>query len=215
MKTKNAILILLLFSCYSINAHDVITDLEQMTSSQAGSFYINMGFTHILPQGLDHILFIVCLCMYPQSIKTLTYKSLAFTLGHSISLALAVAGLISFPSSIVEPIIAVSIVYVVASSLFGLQKNNNNLWLILSFGLLHGLGFATALNQYNLPAHQFFLSIVGFNIGLELGQIVVIVSILLLKHLISKYNNRLWLKIQYTTSYIVLVVGLFWFFERI
>ena len=136
--------------------------------------YIPVGFDHILPKGLDHILFVLGLFFLSTRWGPLLWQVSAFTLAHTVTLALGALGLVNIPGSIVEPLIAASIVYVAVENLFmrGLSK-----WrpaIIFGFGLLHGLGFASVLGEFGLPEDQFIPALIGFNVGVELGQLTVI-----------------------------------------
>ena len=136
--------------------------------------YIGVGFDHIIPLGLDHILFVLGLFFLAQRVGPLLWQVTAFTLAHTITLALAALGIVNVPPEIVEPIIAASIVYVAVENILtpGLKP-----WrpaVVFAFGLLHGLGFASVLGEFGLPEAGFIPALVGFNVGVEIGQLVVI-----------------------------------------
>ncbi|SEW09821.1 HupE / UreJ protein [Cognatiyoonia koreensis] len=136
--------------------------------------YIPVGFDHIVPKGLDHILFVLGLFFLSTRMRPLIWQISAFTLAHTITLALAALGWVNIPGSIVEPLIALSIVYVAVENIFtdGLSR-----WrpaVIFGFGLLHGLGFASVLAEFGLPENSFIPALIGFNIGVEIGQLAVI-----------------------------------------
>jgi len=136
--------------------------------------YAALGFEHILPKGLDHILFVLGLFLLAPRIRPLLAQVSVFTLAHSLSLALAVLGVVSLPPSIVEPLIALSIVYVGVENLFRRNLTPHRLWLVGAWGLLHGLGFAGVLSDLSLPAGQTLPALSGFNVGVEIGQLAVI-----------------------------------------
>lgn len=147
--------------------------------SQAGPFqtffdFIPVGFDHIVPKGLDHILFVLGLFFLSTRMRALVWQISAFTLAHTITLALAALGYVNVPGSIVEPLIAASIIYVAFENLFtnGLQPWRP--FVIFGFGLLHGLGFAAVLAEFGLPEANFIPALIGFNIGVEVGQLAVI-----------------------------------------
>lgn len=147
---------------------------------QAGSFqtflhYIPVGFDHIVPLGLDHILFVLGLFFLSTRMRPLLWQITAFTLAHTITLALAALGYVNVPANIVEPLIAASIVYVAIENLFTDGLSPWRPFVIFGFGLLHGLGFASVLAEFGLPANSFLPALIGFNIGVELGQLTVIV----------------------------------------
>lgn len=131
------------------------------------------GFIHILPRGLDHILFVVALFLFAKTFSNLLWQVSAFTLAHTIS----IYGVVQLPSSIVEPLIALSILYVALENFYRAKSNTKShtrMPVIFAFGLLHGLGFASVLSDVGLPESQYALSLISFNLGVELGQLSVI-----------------------------------------
>lgn len=176
--------------------------------------FIKAGFEHIIPQGLDHILFVLGLFFSGLKFRPLIIQVTAFTLAHSITLALAAAGLVQIQSYIVEPIIALSIVWVaVENTVF----KNTTKWrplVVFSFGLLHGLGFAALLTQYGLPKDNFISLLMAFNIGVELGQLtVLLIAFIMVRIVLKGTTNKNVLKIP--ASVLIGSAGLFWFFEAI
>ncbi len=136
--------------------------------------YIPVGFDHIVPLGLDHILFVLGLFFLSTRMGPLLWQVSAFTLAHTITLALAALGYVTVPGSIVEPLIALSIVYVAVENLFTDGLSRWRPFIIFGFGLLHGLGFASVLAEFGLPEGTFVPALIGFNIGVEIGQLAVI-----------------------------------------
>jgi len=136
--------------------------------------FLRLGFGHILPEGLDHILFVLGLALLSGRLPTLLAQVTAFTLAHTVTLALAVYGVVSLPSRVVEPLIAASIVYVAVENLFRQRASWTRLALVFCFGLLHGLGFAGALSDLGWPSGRRLLALLSFNAGVELGQLTVI-----------------------------------------
>lgn len=136
--------------------------------------YIPVGFDHILPKGLDHILFVLGLFFLSTSLGPLLWQVSAFTLAHTVTLALGALGLVNVPGSIVEPLIAASIVYVAVENIFAHKLQPWRPLVVFGFGLLHGLGFASVLGEFGLPEGAFVPALIGFNIGVELGQLTVI-----------------------------------------
>lgn len=136
--------------------------------------YIPVGFDHILPKGLDHILFVLGLFFLSTRWGPLLWQVSAFTLAHTVTLALGALGWVNIPGSIVEPLIAASIVYVAVENLFQRGLTRWRPLIIFGFGLLHGLGFASVLGEFGLPESQFIPALIGFNVGVELGQLTVI-----------------------------------------
>ncbi len=136
--------------------------------------YIPVGFDHILPKGLDHILFVLGLFFLSTKWAPLLWQVSAFTLAHTVTLALGALGWVTLPGSIVEPLIAASIVYVAVENLFQRGLTRWRPLIIFGFGLLHGLGFASVLAAFGLPENQFIPALIGFNVGVEIGQLTVI-----------------------------------------
>jgi len=176
--------------------------------------YIVIGFEHILPLGMDHILFVVGLFLLSASIGSLLWQVSSFTLAHTITLGLAMAGYITAPPAIVEPLIALSIVYVAAENVITGKLHSWRPVIIFLFGLLHGLGFASVLAEIGLPEGTFAAGLVGFNIGVELGQLAVIALCFLAVGL--WFRNRSWYRSRITVpaSLVVAAIGAWWFFER-
>ncbi len=137
--------------------------------------YFVLGFEHILPKGLDHILFVVGLFLLSASWRALFLQVTMFTVAHSLTLGLSMYGIVSLPSGVVEPLIALSISYVAIENLFTTDLKPWRAGLVFLFGLLHGLGFAGVLNELGLPRSQFLTALVTFNVGVEAGQLAVIV----------------------------------------
>lgn len=136
--------------------------------------YIPVGFDHIVPKGLDHILFVLGLFFLSTKMRPLLTQVSLFTLAHTITLALAALGYVTIPGSIVEPLIAASITYVAIENIFMARLSPWRPFIVFIFGLLHGLGFASVLGEFGLPAGAFIPALIGFNIGVEIGQLAVI-----------------------------------------
>lgn len=136
--------------------------------------YIPVGFDHIVPLGLDHILFVLGLFFLSTQLGPLLWQVSAFTLAHTITLALAALGYVSIPGSIVEPLIAASIAFVAIENITSRGLSRWRPLVVFGFGLLHGLGFASVLGEFGLPPGSFVPALIGFNIGVELGQLAVI-----------------------------------------
>jgi hydrogenase/urease accessory protein HupE len=176
--------------------------------------YIYQGFIHILPQGLDHILFVLALFLLATKTSTLLWQISAFTLAHTITLALGIFGVINLPSSIVEPLIALSIAYVAIENIYQQKLTKWRLPIIFAFGLLHGLGFASVLIELGLPKSEYVSSLISFNIGVELGQVTVIALALLATRWCA---NKPWYRkhIVVPLSIIISLTAIYWLFERI
>ena len=152
--------------------------------------YIPVGVDHIVPLGLDHILFVLGLFFLAPRLGPLLWQVSAFTLAHTITLALAALGLVDVPSGIVEPLIAASIVYVAIENIF--RSGSLSPWrpaVIFCFGLLHGLGFASVLAEFGLPDNAFIPALIGFNIGVELGQLSVIAAAFLITYVAQRSSQ--------------------------
>ena len=165
--------------------------------------------------GFDHILFILCLFFYSSNLKKVLLQCTIFTIAHSIALALSASGIVLYNSKIIEPLIALTILYTAIENIFFTEKSKIRYLLIIIFGLIHGLGFAYALKEIGIPKVQFFTCLFSFNFGVELGQIVVI---LLAYFLISKwFAYESWYKdrVVYPISSIIACVALYWVIERI
>jgi hypothetical protein len=135
---------------------------------------IGLGFTHIVPHGLDHMLFVLGLFLLAARLRPVLIQISLFTLAHSITLGLAMYGLVSLPARVVEPLIALSIVYVALENLRTTALTRGRLALVFAFGLLHGMGFAGALASLGLQTSSFLTTLVAFNVGVEAGQLAVI-----------------------------------------
>ena len=176
--------------------------------------YIIIGFEHILPLGLDHILFVLGLYLLSQRFKDLLWQVSAFTLAHTVTLALAVLGYVNLPGSIVEPLIALSIVYVAVENLYRKQVSRSRVVLVFGFGLLHGLGFAGVLSEIGLSSTAFVPSLIAFNIGVELGQLAVILGTYFL---VGRWfgNKPYWNTVfRIPASLFIALIGAYWFIER-
>ena len=139
-----------------------------------GLSWLAIGFQHIIPWGLDHIVFVLGLFFLSTRLSTLFYQVSCFTVAHSLSLGLATLGMVSVPASIVEPLIAASIIFIAVDNLYSPFLARWRLVVVTLFGLLHGLGFASALSQLMLPAENFYTALLMFNLGVEAGQITVL-----------------------------------------
>ena len=147
---------------------------DQATGWQTFVRYIPIGFDHIVPKGLDHILFVLGLFFLSARMRPLITQVSLFTLAHTITLAAAALGVVSVPGAIVEPLIAASIVYVAVENILMKNLSPWRPFVIFGFGLLHGLGFASVLAEFGLPENTFVPALIGFNVGVEVGQLAVI-----------------------------------------
>jgi hypothetical protein len=176
--------------------------------------FVKAGFEHIIPQGLDHILFVLGLFFSCITFRSLLWQVTAFTVAHSITLVLAAQGLVQLRGDIVEIIIALSIVWIAIENCMYKKTSKWRYLVVFSFGLLHGLGFAALLTQYGLPKDNFISLLLAFNIGVEFGQLaVLVIAFLFIKFILRK--NWFSPQIKIPASIIIGLVGLFWFIERI
>jgi hypothetical protein len=137
---------------------------------------LRLGFMHLVPSGLDHVLFILGLFLLTPRLRGLVVQVSVFTLAHSATLAATALGMISPPGAIVEPLIALSIVFIAVENIIRSTVSRWRLWLIFCFGLLHGTGFAGALTALDLTRPHLLTTIVTFNVGVELAQIAVLAA---------------------------------------
>lgn len=144
------------------------------TVLQVATRYFALGFTHILPQGLDHVLFVVGLFLLSTRWRSVLLQVSTFTLAHSITLGLTIYGVVSLPAKVVEPMIALSIAYVAFENMVTSELKSWRVALVFAFGLLHGMGFAGVLRDLGMPRADFLTALVTFNIGVEAAQLVVV-----------------------------------------
>jgi HupE / UreJ protein len=168
--------LLVLFYSNNVTAHDVVGELEKMSKTDAAILYGQLGFTHIIPLGFDHILFVLSLFLLSPKLKPVLWQATAFTVAHSITLGLAMFKVITPSPAIVEPIIALSIMYVALENIFSPTLKKSRIGIVFLFGLVHGMGFANALGSLGLPQNSYLTSLIMFNVGVELGQLAVILS---------------------------------------
>lgn len=176
--------------------------------------YIVIGFEHIIPKGLDHILFVVGLFLLSTKLAPLLWQVTSFTLAHTITLALGMLGLVTVPAYIVEPLIAASIVYICVENLFMDHLSRWRPFVIFAFGLLHGLGFASVLAEIGLSQSYFVAGLISFNVGVELGQLSVILLCFLAVGF--WFRSKSWYRaaIIVPGSIVIAAIGAYWFLER-
>ena len=171
--------------------------------------YLWLGYTHILPKGLDHILFVLGLFFLSVQLRPILIQVTAFTIAHSITLGLTMYGVVSLSPRIVEPLIACSIAYVAIENLVTTQIKPWRLALVFMFGLLHGMGFAGVLKELGLPRDEFLPALLSFNLGVEGGQLTVIGLAALM---VAWFRHRAWYRpaIVVPASLAIACVGLYW-----
>lgn len=192
-----------------------IVGFAALSSWESFVSYIPVGFDHILPKGLDHILFVLGLFFLSLRMGPLLWQVTAFTAAHTVTLALGALGVVSIPGSIVEPIIAASIVYVGVENILSNGLSKWRPMVVFVFGLLHGLGFASVLGDFGLPSGQFVPALLGFNLGVELGQLTVIAAAFLAVGL--WFGKRPWYQsyIANPASAVIALIGAYWVIERV
>jgi hydrogenase/urease accessory protein HupE len=179
------------------------------------SQYFGLGYTHILPKGLDHILFVIGIFLLSARWRSILLQVSTFTLAHSITLGLTMYGVVSLPARIVEPMIALSIAYVAIENLATSDLKPWRLALVFSFGLLHGMGFAGVLRDLGLPRSQFLTALLTFNAGVEAGQL----SVIALAFIAVAYWRRSGLVyrrfIVQPASLAIAITGIYWTIQRV
>lgn len=185
----------------------------QVPQQSATGSWIYSGFRHVLPLGLDHMLFILGLFLMIPKWKPLMGQSLLFTLAHSTTLALAVLGWVHLPGRLVEILIAFSIAFIGVENLFSHKVGKLRFILVFCFGLIHGLGFASVLAEKlgNVPRDQLAWPLLGFNLGVELAQITVLATAFLVLWPLKKWERTA----QTIGSVIVTLAGAGWMIQRI
>jgi hypothetical protein len=196
-------------------AHVAVRELDTISKADAAIIYLVLGFKHIIPLGFDHILFVLGLFLLSPKLKPIIIQSTAFTIAHSVTLCLAAYNVISPSSRIIEPLIALSILYVALENIYSPRLKPSRIGIVFLFGLVHGLGFAGALAEMGLPKNAYFISLVMFNVGVELGQLAIILLayFLLAKWFAHKPNYRS--RVVIPLSIIIAVIAAFWTIQRI
>ncbi len=152
----------------------LVAPLPPPGSADVARQYLILGYTHIVPHGLDHVLFVLGIFLLSARWRSILLQISMFTLAHSITLALTMYGIVSLPAKVVEPMIALSIAYVAIENLVTSDLKPWRPALVFSFGLLHGMGFAGVLRDLGLPPSRFLTALLTFNIGVEAGQLSVV-----------------------------------------
>lgn len=176
--------------------------------------FLHLGFEHIVPLGIDHILFVLGLFLLNTAWRPLLVQVTAFTAAHTLALGLSTYGVAGLPPSIVEPLIALSIAWVAFENVFTDEVKPWRPAVVFGFGLLHGLGFAGVLAQLGLPRGEFLTALLSFNAGVELGQLAVIAVAFLT---LGAFRQRNWYRSRVTVplSIAIGLTGLYWAVERI
>jgi hydrogenase/urease accessory protein HupE len=193
---------------------DLTRSFVPLTRQQVAAQYLRLGYTHILPKGLDHILFVIGIFLLSPRAKPMLLQVTAFTLAHSITLGLSMLGIVSLPARIVEPLIAVSIAYVAIENLLTRELKPWRLALVFGFGLLHGLGFAGVLKELGLPRGEFVTALLTFNLGVEGGQLTVIAMAAVAAAPFVRFGGYR-RGVVIPASVAIAAIGLYWTWARI
>ena len=176
--------------------------------------FLPSGIHHILI-GPDHILFLIGLLLTGGTWGALVRIVTAFTLGHSVTLSLAALNLVTPPPTIIEPAIALSIVFVGADNLVRGDGRDVRAWVALVFGLVHGFGFANVLREFGLPDQALGWSLFSFNAGVEIGQLAIVVIVTTMLASIRRKSARLGYRVAFAGSLVVIAAGTYWFVQRV
>lgn len=215
MKKYWLVIALCLIAASPLSAHVINYELEKMSGTTVLWKYTLIGFQHIIPLGFDHILFITCVFFLNSNIKQVILQASMFTLAHSITLGLAMYGIIKPPANIIEPLIALSIVFLAIENIMSDKVKPWRLVMVFLFGMVHGMGFAGALSQLGMPQYAFATALISFNVGVELGQLAII---LFLYFCVAKiFSARSWYRrgIVIPISLLIALIASYWTFERI
>ncbi len=179
--------------------------------------YVKIGVGHILPGGLDHILFVLAVFFSTRRFRPLLLQISAFTVAHTITLGLVASGIFAPPASIVEPLIAATIAFVAVENLIFREATRWRPLIVFAFGLIHGMGFAGFFGSLGLPDGQFWSALIGFNIGVEIGQLAIIaglgILLLALRRWITDGQYRTFMVMPVCS--LIGLVGVFWTVERL
>jgi hydrogenase/urease accessory protein HupE len=198
-----------------------LTEAAQPSTLQVIGLYLGAGIQHILI-GYDHIAFLIAIVLWANRLWPVVKLVTAFTIGHSVTLSLAALDIVRIPSSIIEPAIAASIVYVAAENFFShdVQKRWRDTF---GFGLVHGFGFATALQEFGIPRNALVPALASFNIGVEIGQIAIVAAVV---PLLMVFDSLVGGRVPgsprvvrpafavYALSAVIIMLGSYWFLER-
>jgi len=190
-------------------------DVAGATRTAVFGQYLVLGFTHILPKGLDHMLFVLGLFLLSTQLAPLLWQVTAFTLAHSITLALSMYGVIALSPAIVEPLIAASIVAVAVENLLTARLHVWRVFVVFGFGLLHGLGFAGVLTEIGLPRDEFVTGLIAFNVGVEGGQLAVIALAFLAVGYWFRHKPWYRTRVVMPLSAAIALTGAYWMVERL
>ena len=189
-------------------------DPDTLSWRQQLPVYLKLGFKHIVPEGTDHILFVLGLFFLGISWRKLLSQTTVFTIAHATTLFLSTYGIFDLPSRFVEPAIALSISFIGLENVFSPKLGRTRLLVVFAFGLIHGFGFASSLSEVPFPHRDFMAALIGFNFGVDAGQLFII---LLATLAVGVFRNRPWFRrrIAIPASLLIAAIGLFWAGQRI
>ena len=176
--------------------------------------FVPAGIHHILI-GPDHLLFLVGLLLLGGTVRQLLLVVTMFTVAHSITLSLAALNFVSPPPRIIEPAIALSIVYVGADNLLARGGRDVRAWIAFAFGFIHGFGFANVLREMDLPRRALGWSLFSFNVGVEIGQLMVVIAVASLLGWVRTRSEAVGRQVAVAGSLVVIAAGAFWFIQRV
>jgi len=187
---------------------------EPMTAAEAAWAYLLSGIEHILI-GYDHVAFLLAVILWARSVRSLLAIVTGFTLAHSVTLSLAALDVVSVPGAVIEPLVAASIIFVAAEN-YIIPNAAHRWWVATLFGLVHGFAFAGALGEVGLPQGAKLVALVCFNLGVEVGQIaIVLIAVPLIVALERRLSAVAARRLIHATSGVLLVLGVYWMAERI
>ena len=192
---------------------------ETPSAFAVANTYLAIGFEHIL-LGIDHLLFVLALLVLVKGTRTLIWTITAFTVAHSLTLASATLGFVTFPQAPVEAVIALSIVFV-ASEIAHASQGRPGLtqrkpWIVaFTFGLLHGFGFAGALTEVGLPEQAVPLALLFFNVGVEVGQLSFVAAVILIAAVAKRFLHNIPEWLPTASAYAIGTIASFWTIERV
>ncbi len=192
---------------------------EYFAGTRQGTFavikkFVPSGVHHILI-GPDHLLFLVGLLLLGGTVRRLLLVVTSFTLAHSVTLSLAALNILTPPATIIEPAIALSIVYVGADNLLAQGGRDVRAWIALAFGFIHGFGFANVLREMGLPGRALGWSLFSFNLGVEIGQLFVVVIVASVFAALRSRSEWAGRQLAFAGSIVVIIAGAFWFVQRV
>jgi len=195
------------------------TSVEYFAGTRQGALavirrFVPSGVHHILI-GPDHVLFLIGLLLLGGSIRRLVLIVTGFTVAHSITLSLAALNIVTPPPSLIEPAIALSIVYVGVDNLMVRGGRDVRAWIAFGFGFVHGFGFANVLREMDLPARALGWSLFSFNLGVEIGQLAVVLVVATALEALRRWSAVAGRRVAFAGSLLVIAAGAYWFVQRV